>query len=140
MGKQDQVELILRFEFCADHALVEYEEQHTHLWKVTCGIKGTPLSGRLIDMIKVRETFERPIVDLRNTFLNQNSVLRSTSAWDNPTCETLSEYFISRWKQSLEEFKALNASLELSFVEVAICETSGIETGAVRITLGRTKY
>lgn len=126
-------ELILKFEFDASHSLAGYETPHPHLWRVEVVLGGSPVDGKIIDIVLFRQAIEGLIAPYKHTFLNDNPVA-SAAVRAAPTCETLSAHFFDSIKTLLKrEFHSQNPTVQLRSVLVGIGDLSGAEMGAVRV-------
>ena len=132
--RKKRTELLLKFEMIASHSLSGYEKPHPHIWKIQAGLVGEPIAGRIVDLPTLRTAFEAVLGTLKGTYLNENQNLEGP-AREFPTCETLGESLYEKFEGVLAgTFRAANASIRLSFVQVALCEMDGFEQGAARIT------
>jgi 6-pyruvoyl-tetrahydropterin synthase len=136
-----KTELILKFEWRASHSLSRYEKEHPHLWELRFAISGDPQKdGMIVDLVTVRTFVDALIAPLREIFLNHASPLTGDEAQLNPTCETLSSYFLGQLdRKLLSELRRGNPTIRFTWLEVAIFEIhgkeAGIEMGRVRRTL-----
>jgi 6-pyruvoyl-tetrahydropterin synthase len=130
-----QSELILKFEFEASHSLENYEEPHFHLWKLEIAVGGQVVSGKIVDMMEVRNQVERIIDELKATYLNENPSV-GDAVRKAPTCETLGQFFSVRLRDVLDnEFSEENPSIHLISVMVTICTMDATEIGGVRLSM-----
>lgn len=131
-------ELILKFEFVASHSLENNETPHPHRWKLELAVTGSPIRGKIIDLVLLRDRVQALINPLRSVYLN-DFVGVSPAVQAFPTCETLGQFFWDQLHMLLSgEFYEQNPTLKLASVMVGICEMSGEEMGAARIQRAKT--
>ncbi len=129
-----KTELIVKFQFVASHSLAGYEVPHPHLWNLEIVLSGTPRNGKIIDIIEFREKVKGLVSQLESQYLNDCAAV-SPEVREFPTCETLCTYFQKAISQLISSaWIQENPSLKLSSILVALCEMSGVETGAVRLS------
>lgn len=129
------MELRTKFQFEASHSLGGFEEPHLHVWHLEIGIKGDPISGRIIDLPMLRKSVQELVEKIQNTYLNENLSLPK-EAQEAPTCESLSAFFFSKVKDILAaKFSQNNHTIQLNFASVALYDTNGSELGSVRVSL-----
>jgi 6-pyruvoyl-tetrahydropterin synthase len=130
-----RIELLLNFNFEASHSLVGYEEPHPHLWNLEIAFTGTPIDGKIVDMVSLRVSLQNLIDPIIKTYLNENGhVDESVRAF--PTCETLSQHFLTQSQNLIDQhYCSHNSSLRVSSVRIGICDLNGCEAGAVKISL-----
>lgn len=127
-------QLILKFEFVASHSLLGYEVPHPHIWKLETVISGKPIAGKILDIMALRELFQGALTAVAGSYLNENPAA-GAAVMEVPTCETLCEYFFSKFNSILKaDFIKGNPTVQLSSVTVGICGMDGVETGAVKLT------
>jgi 6-pyruvoyl-tetrahydropterin synthase len=130
-----KTQLILKFEFTASHSLSGYEVPHPHVWTLETIIAGEPISGKIADIMVLRQLFQGILDPLESTYLNEN-LATNWAVREFPTCETLSGYFFDQFKHILSNrFLVENPTVQLSSVRVGICGMDRVETGAVKLTV-----
>jgi 6-pyruvoyl-tetrahydropterin synthase len=128
-----RIELIQKFELEASHALGGYETPHPHLWGLTVAITGTPIEGKLVDMVVFRESIQMILSSLNKTYLNENQTV-TEAVRTFPTCETLSQYFLTEIENLLyRQFTQWNPTLKVASVSVSIHSMEREELGRVRL-------
>ena len=126
-------QLSIATKFRAFHVLDEREEKHEHMWRVRVAVKGEPIHGRVVSLPLLREQLLPEIEKLDGRYLNTDGSL-DIATRENPTCENLALYFAEQLSQKLANHRE-TAHLRLSYIDVAVDEINGEETGAVRLTL-----
>jgi 6-pyruvoyl-tetrahydropterin synthase len=119
-------ELIQKFEFIASHSLGEDDPSHPHLWKLELVLEGTPVQGKVTDMVELRSRIQLFLKSLEGCNLNDSSIVNA-SVREFPTCETLSAFFFQYTQELLNGLK-----VSIRSVQVGLCDLQGNELGSVR--------
>ncbi len=126
-----RTKLILYFDFEASHSLDVREDPHPHLWKTTLTFTGEPVRGRIVDFPSLETATRASLRSLPGCYLNENPDL-TPEARAFPTCETLgASLFIRLQETVVGSFRGENPTLELSSVQVTLCEGDRIYGSAL---------
>lgn len=118
-----QLELVVTLSLTASHSLEEREAPHEHLWDIQVGLKGNLNDGRVVSLTEAKSLFQKMILPLSGTFLNDNKYLND-SCQRHPTCENLAAYFFELFQKVLGDLNKTPPPT-LSFVQVGVWEESG---------------